>query len=138
MSCDHHLCVLSQYFDQNIKRNIKKKKIVLDMSTAAALLILLMAAPLVCGVDHIVGGNAGWSTVVNYYVWAAAQNFAVNDTLGKLFPNDKFFFGVLIDRVKKKYHIFFHLPIYMREQVSNQNMPRLLLVPITSTYAKSI
>ncbi|XP_062173880.1 uclacyanin-3-like [Alnus glutinosa] len=51
------------------------------MSTATALLILLMAASLVYGVDHIVGGNAGWSTVVNYYVWAAAQNFTVNDTL---------------------------------------------------------
>lgn len=52
------------------------------MSTATALLILLMAAPLVYGVDHIVGGNAGWSTVVNFNVWAAAQNFTVNDTLG--------------------------------------------------------
>lgn len=58
------------------------------MSTATALLILLMAAaPLVYGIEHIVGGNAGWSTVVNYSMWAATQNFTVNDTLGKLmFP----------------------------------------------------
>jgi hypothetical protein len=42
--------------------------------------------------DSVNGCSFGvWSTVVNYYVSAAAQNFTVNDTLGKLFPNDKFF-----------------------------------------------
>lgn len=40
------------------------------MTTATTTLL----TPLVYGsVQHIVGGNAGWSTVVNYSVWSAGQ-----------------------------------------------------------------
>ena len=59
------------------------------MSTATTnllILVLAVATPLFYGsVQHIVGGNAGWSTVVNYSVfcWSKTQNFTVNDTLGK-------------------------------------------------------
>lgn len=60
------------------------------MSTATTnllILVLAVATPLFYGsVQHIVGGNAGWSVVVNYSVWSAGQNFTVNDTLGKLLP----------------------------------------------------
>ena len=59
------------------------------MSTATTNLLILVLAvttPLVYGsVQHIVGGNAGWSTVV----WSAGQNFTVNDTLGKLLPYER-------------------------------------------------
>ncbi|XP_030924519.1 mavicyanin-like [Quercus lobata] len=55
------------------------------MTTATIILLILVLAvttPLVYGsVQHIVGGNAGWSTVVNYSVWSAGQNFTVNDSL---------------------------------------------------------
>jgi hypothetical protein len=51
-----HICGLSL----NISEHKKTKA--LDMSTATALWILLLAAPLVYGsVQHIVGGTGGWS-----------------------------------------------------------------------------
>ena len=65
------------------------------MSTATTNLLILVLAvatptPLFYGsVQHIVGGNAGWSIVVNYSVWSAGQNFTVNDTLGKLLPYER-------------------------------------------------
>lgn len=77
------LCLnISEHLTGDKERQSIKSDI---MSTATALLILLLAAPFVYGsVQHIVGGNAGWSTIVNYPVWAAGQNFTVGDTLGKL------------------------------------------------------
>ncbi|KAB1225136.1 hypothetical protein CJ030_MR1G005684 [Morella rubra] len=74
------LCLnISEHLTGDKERQSIKSDI---MSTATALLILLLAAPFVYGsAQHIVGGNAGWSTIVNYPVWAADQNFTVGDTL---------------------------------------------------------
>ncbi|CAK9133574.1 unnamed protein product [Ilex paraguariensis] len=51
------------------------------MAMAAALLLLLLAAPAVYAVQHTVGGSTGWNTGYNYVTWAAGQSFAVGDTL---------------------------------------------------------
>ncbi|KAB2595347.1 uclacyanin-3 [Pyrus ussuriensis x Pyrus communis] len=51
------------------------------MAIATALLILLLAAPTVYGVQHIVGDTSGWSTSVDYDSWAASNTFTVGDTL---------------------------------------------------------
>ncbi|KAM1019019.1 hypothetical protein FF1_040444 [Malus domestica] len=51
------------------------------MAIATALLVLLLAAPTVYGVQHIVGDASGWSTSVDYDSWAASNTFTVGDTL---------------------------------------------------------
>uniref|UniRef100_A0A5B7BEY8 Putative mavicyanin-like n=1 Tax=Davidia involucrata TaxID=16924 RepID=A0A5B7BEY8_DAVIN len=51
------------------------------MAMAAALLILLVAAPAAYAAEHVVGGSTGWSTSGNYATWAAGQTFTVGDTL---------------------------------------------------------
>lgn len=52
------------------------------MSTATTnllILVLAVATPLFYGsVQHIVGGNAGWSTVVNNSVWSAGQRLKIS------------------------------------------------------------
>lgn len=51
---------------------------------AAALVILMvMAAPAVEGVQHIVGDASQWSQGFNYVAWAASKTFTVGDTLCK-------------------------------------------------------
>ncbi|PQQ00228.1 uclacyanin-3 [Prunus yedoensis var. nudiflora] len=51
------------------------------MAIATALVILLLAAPAVYGVQHTVGGTDGWALSVNYVTWAAGKTFTVGDTL---------------------------------------------------------
>ncbi|KAF5732864.1 uclacyanin-2-like [Tripterygium wilfordii] len=46
-----------------------------------ALLVLLVAAPAVQAVDHIVGDSLGWTQGFDYSTWAAAQTFTVGDNL---------------------------------------------------------
>ncbi|KAA8520432.1 hypothetical protein F0562_014688 [Nyssa sinensis] len=48
---------------------------------AAALFLLLLAAPAAYAAEHTVGGSTGWSTSGNYATWAAGQTFTVGDTL---------------------------------------------------------
>ncbi|ONI22494.1 hypothetical protein PRUPE_2G133000 [Prunus persica] len=51
------------------------------MAIATALVILLLAAPAVYGVQHTVGDTAGWESNVDYVTWAASKTFTVGDTL---------------------------------------------------------
>jgi len=47
-------------------------------------LVMLMAAclPLNGAVNHLVGGERGWSMDVDYKAWAESQQFYVGDKLG--------------------------------------------------------
>ncbi|KAF7814796.1 basic blue protein-like [Senna tora] len=45
------------------------------------MLVLLVVAPTVYGVDHIVGGDSGWSPSGDYVAWAAGEIFTVRDNL---------------------------------------------------------
>ena len=51
---------------------------------AAALLVLLLAAPAVHGAQYTVGDNAGWNSGVDYTGWVSDKTFTVGDTLGKI------------------------------------------------------
>ncbi|KAJ9680539.1 hypothetical protein PVL29_019763 [Vitis rotundifolia] len=51
------------------------------MAMAAALLLLLLAAPVIYATNHTVGGSSGWDTGVNYTAWASGQTFTVGDYL---------------------------------------------------------
>ncbi|XP_021802421.1 uclacyanin-3-like [Prunus avium] len=51
------------------------------MAIATALVILLLAAPAVYGVQHTVGDTDGWDSNVDYVTWAASKTFTVGDTL---------------------------------------------------------
>jgi hypothetical protein len=55
------------------------------MAIQITLLILMLAAPAVYGVQHTVGGTNGWTQSVNYDTWAAGETFVVGDTLCKFF-----------------------------------------------------
>lgn len=79
------------------------------MAIATALLILLLAAPTVYGVQHIVGDASGWSTSVDYDSWAASNTFTVGDTLGNhmLFITHDFSFNAI------KYGAHRHLNMFL-------------------------
>ncbi|CAK9149422.1 unnamed protein product [Ilex paraguariensis] len=51
------------------------------MAMAAALLLLLLAAPATYAVQHVVGGSSGWTNSGDYATWAAGEKFNVGDTL---------------------------------------------------------
>ncbi|XP_062175116.1 uclacyanin-3-like [Alnus glutinosa] len=51
------------------------------MAIQITLLILMLTAPAVYGVQHTVGGTNGWTQSVNYDTWAAGETFVVGDTL---------------------------------------------------------
>ncbi|XP_021903308.1 uclacyanin-3-like [Carica papaya] len=51
------------------------------MGIATALVILLVAAPAVHAVDHIVGDSSGWSTLGDYATWASGKTFNAGDSL---------------------------------------------------------
>lgn len=56
------------------------------MALRIALLFLVLASPAtVYGVDHVVGGNSGWSLAGNYDSWAAGETFTVGDKLSMCF-----------------------------------------------------
>ncbi|KAM7508856.1 hypothetical protein LguiA_019309 [Lonicera macranthoides] len=44
-------------------------------------LLLVFAAPAAFAVDHVVGGNSGWTNSGDYTSWAAGQTFRVGDNL---------------------------------------------------------
>ncbi|GMN48331.1 hypothetical protein TIFTF001_017505 [Ficus carica] len=46
-----------------------------------ALFVLLLAAPVVYGVQYTVGDTSGWSSGVDYGAWTSDKNFTVGDTL---------------------------------------------------------
>ncbi|KAK1304072.1 hypothetical protein QJS10_CPB11g00268 [Acorus calamus] len=48
---------------------------------AAVVVVLLAAAPMVFGANHVVGDSQQWNTGVDYTTWANNQKFAVGDTL---------------------------------------------------------
>ena len=50
----------------------------------AALLLLLLAAPVIYAENHTVGGSSGWDTGVDYSTWASGETFTVGDYLGRL------------------------------------------------------
>ncbi|KAI4354687.1 hypothetical protein L6164_003534 [Bauhinia variegata] len=52
------------------------------MALAASFLVVLLAASTVYGVDHTVGGSAGWSLAAGDYAnWASGQTITVGDNL---------------------------------------------------------
>ncbi|XWS32441.1 hypothetical protein CRYUN_Cryun23aG0159400 [Craigia yunnanensis] len=51
------------------------------MALAAALLVLLLAAPVAYAANYTVGGSSGWNSGVNYTAWAQGKTFTVGDTL---------------------------------------------------------
>ena len=53
-------------------------------AVAKALFVLLLAAPVVYGVQYTVGDTSGWSSGVDYGTWTSDKNFTVGDTLGKI------------------------------------------------------
>lgn len=65
---------------------------------AASFLVLLVAAPTVYGVDHTVGGNAGWSLSGDYKTWAAGQTFTVGDNLGEFFAFPKWILSIFSEK----------------------------------------
>ncbi|KAK1274214.1 hypothetical protein QJS04_geneDACA012519 [Acorus gramineus] len=48
---------------------------------AAVVAVLLAAAPMVFGANHVVGDSQQWNTGVDYTTWVSNQKFAVGDTL---------------------------------------------------------
>lgn len=52
---------------------------------AAALVVLLAAVPEVSATRWTVGGNMGWTTNVNYTIWAQGKHFYYDDWLCKHF-----------------------------------------------------
>ncbi|KAK8487882.1 hypothetical protein V6N13_046006 [Hibiscus sabdariffa] len=51
------------------------------MGLAAALLLLLLAAPAALAVQYTVGDSSGWTNTVNYQGWVQGKTFTVGDTL---------------------------------------------------------
>ncbi|XVF73535.1 hypothetical protein PTKIN_Ptkin12aG0209500 [Pterospermum kingtungense] len=51
------------------------------MALAAALLVLLLAAPAAYAVQYTVGDSGGWITTGNYDSWVQGKTFKVGDTL---------------------------------------------------------
>ncbi|KAL4577284.1 hypothetical protein LXL04_013390 [Taraxacum kok-saghyz] len=60
-------------------------------TTAVALLVcgvVMVMLPVVDGKRYIVGGNMGWTSNVNYTLWAGNQTFYLGDWLSRLSAND--------------------------------------------------
>ncbi|RVW95285.1 Uclacyanin-3 [Vitis vinifera] len=51
------------------------------MAMVAALLLLLLVAPVIYAENHTVGGSSGWDTGVDYSTWASGETFTVGDYL---------------------------------------------------------
>lgn len=81
------------------------------MAIATALVILLLAAPAVYGVQHTVGDTSGWDSNVDYVTWAASKTFTVGDTLCKLFLT----FSLLVRSIQLKLKSIFVLFLGFRE-----------------------
>ena len=59
------------------------------MTLAAALVVLLLAAPAAYAVQYTVGDSGGWTTSGDYTTWVDGKTFTVGDTLCKLLTRAK-------------------------------------------------
>ncbi|KAL3815006.1 hypothetical protein ACJIZ3_016274 [Penstemon smallii] len=55
------------------------------MAKAIAFLVLLFISYAAAQTTHIVGGNSGWDTTVNFDTWASGETFATGDILSFTF-----------------------------------------------------
>ncbi|KAK8482197.1 hypothetical protein V6N13_079412 [Hibiscus sabdariffa] len=58
------------------------------MGLAAALFLLLLAAPAALAVQYTVGDSSGWSNTVNYQGWVQGKTFTTGDTLYEVSQSD--------------------------------------------------